>query len=767
MSLRRKVMLVLLMAAVLPMLAVRAVQAVSIYRLQTQVAEQMREQLNEQAQEDMQRTVKGYASSLDQVGNLGLSLLKLQSSHVEFRLKGPQPRNAVRLPSVQELALYEASQTGPYKIEPSLRHAVVTEDGGLEPLMITYDTQVYLSFDEQVSNDSRLELDKLASMTPVYREIHNKVDETILWQYTSLESGMHFSYPAKSAFPEGYDPKDQDWYERAINARGAVTSQPYVDAATGQLVITFAIPVANRSTELAGVTAIDLRVSELLDPLALNTEWAEDASVIVVASHPAKDRQGLRATRDQLNKPHHTNQPGPPTRPLTERPLGENADQVADTSFPADVYVVADIMQEQGQRRRQAALETVAFDSAEDRAVVSDDLVNGRSGVQRVMIDGQDRMIAYGQIGSGDEGRRVFAMIIAPTRTIQRPAEQQVRQVNEDLTASLVNTGGILILLLLFVFASAFLTSFRLTRPISELADASKRVAGGDLETKVLVRRKDELGQLGDAFNAMVPALRDRMKIRESLAVAMQVQQSLLPQAPPKMKGLDLAGHSEYCDETGGDYYDFIQLDQIGPDAIAIAVGDVTGHGIAAALLMATGRALIRSHANTTGSLGQVFTAVNRQLCDSEFTGRFMTVMYLIVENPGERDGPIRVRYMSAGHDPIVVYRPADDSFFELEGHDIPLGIDSHWQYKEQISDALQAGDVLVAGTDGIWECFNTYNEQFGKERMKQTIRQAAGGKADDIAKAVSDACRQWRGTREQNDDITLVVVKLDDLTPA
>ncbi|MEM9347023.1 MAG: SpoIIE family protein phosphatase [Planctomycetota bacterium] len=767
MSLRRKVMLVLLMAAVLPMLAVRAVQAVSIYRLQTQVAEQMREQLNDQAQEDMQRTVKGYASSLDQVGNLGLSLLKLQASHVEFRLKGPQPRNAVRLPSVQELALYQADGAGPYKIEPSLRHAVVTEDGGLEPLMITYDTQVYLSFDEVVSNESRLELDKLASMTPVYREIHDKVDETILWQYTSLESGMHFSYPAKSAFPEGYDPKDQDWYERAINARGAVTSQPYVDAATGQLVITFAMPVANRSRELAGVTAIDLRVSELLDPLALNTEWAEDASVIVVASHPAKDRQGLRSVREKLrdrpSKPNRNNQPGRPVRPLSDRSRGDNADQVADTSFPADVYVVADIMQEQGKRRSQRTLETVAFDSADDRAVVSDDLVNGKSGVQRVMIDGQDRMIAYGQIGTGDEGRRVFAMIIAPTRTIQRPAEQQVRQVNEDLTASLVNTGGILILLLLIVFASAFLTSFRLTRPISELADASMRVARGDLDTKVQVRRKDELGQLGDAFNAMVPALRDRMKIRESLAVAMQVQQSLLPQAPPQMKGLDLAGHSEYCDETGGDYYDFIQLDQLGPNAIAVAVGDVTGHGIAAALLMATGRALIRSHANTTGSLGEVFTAVNKQLCDSEFTGRFMTVMYLIIENPGETEGPIRVRYMSAGHDPVLVYRPADDGFFELEGHDIPLGIDSDWQYNEQTSDALRPGDVLVAGTDGIWECFNPHNQQFGKERMKQTIREAAQGSADDIAKAVSNACRRWRGTREQNDDITLVVVKLDD----
>lgn len=759
-------MLVLLIAAVLPMLAVRAVQAVSTYRLQSNVAEQLRQQLNDQAKQDMQRTVDGYADSLDQVARFGLSLLKNQASEVEFRLAGPGQRDRVSIPSVQEFAAFEQDGSGPYKIESSDRHAVITDDGERQPLNISYDTQVYLSFDDQVSNDSWQDLQKLATMTRVYREINDKVDETILWQYTTLDSGMHFSYPAKSAFPEGYNPKEQDWYERAVNAKRAVTSQPYVDAATGQLVITFAEPVYGRGRTFSGVTAIDLRVSALLDPLELNTKWAEDADVMVVASHPARDRRVLREGRrdraDRADRPERPSDRRAPADGRRERDRpGDNSDQVADTSYPADVYIVADIMHDHSQHAKLLAIETVKFDSAADRQAVADDLVAGNAGVRRVFVEGRDRMIAYGQIGSGDEGRPVFAMIIVPTRTIQMPAEQAVREVNEDLTASLVNTGAILIALLLIVFASAFFMSFRLTRPITELAEASKRVAGGDLNAQVKVKRKDELGQLGNAFNQMVPALRDRMKIRESLAVAMQVQQSLLPQHAPKMKGLDIAGHSEYCDETGGDYFDFIHLDQIGPNSLAIAVGDVTGHGIAAALLMATGRALIRSHANTTGSLGEVFTDVNRQLCDSEFTGRFMTVMYLIVENPGTTDGPIQLRYLSAGHDPVVVYRPADDRFFELAGSDIPLGIDSDWQYNEQTSDALQAGDVMVVGTDGIWECFNPEDKQFGKDRMRDTIRSASRGSAEAIAQAVSQACKQWRGPREQDDDITLVVIKL------
>ena len=762
-------MLVLLISAVLPMFAVRAVQAISIYRLQSQVAEQMRERLDEQAQADMQRAVKEYANSLDQVRRLGRSLLKNQASEADFRLVGPKPLEPVLIPSVQELAAYEQEGGGPFTIEPSLRHAVATKNGGFEPLNISYDTQVYLSFENQVSNDSWQQLEKLADMTQVYRTINDQVGETILWQYTTLDSGMHFSYPAKSAFPQDYNPKEQNWYKRATKARALVTSQPYVDAATGQLIITFAQPLIGRGSKLAGVTAIDLRVSELLNPETINTAWASDADIVVIASYPARDRQPLRPQQDAGHKQPHNNARHPEhegelVHPNHHGHLSENADQVADTSYPADVYVVADIMHNHGLHMNQHLIETVSFDNDQDRRLVTADLIAGTAGVRRVLVEGQDRMIAYGRIGTGDEGRPVFAMIIAPTKTIQEPAEEAIRQVNEDLTASLVTTGGILVGLFLVVLAAAVMMSFRLTRPIKELSEASNRIADGDLNAQVTVKRKDELGQLGDAFNKMVPALRDRMKIRESLAVAMQVQQSLLPQTSPKLKGLDIAGHSEYCDETGGDYYDFIELDQLGPDSLAIAVGDVTGHGIAAALLMATGRALIRSHANTTGSLGGVFTAVNKQLCDSEFTGRFMTVMYLIVENPGETNAPIRLRLMSAGHDPVIVYRPSDDDFFELAGRDIPLGIDQDWQYSEQTSDVLLPGDVMVVGTDGIWECFNTNNEQFGKDRMRDTIRTSAKahGTAKEIASAVSQACKDWRGKREQDDDITLVVVKLD-----
>jgi sigma-B regulation protein RsbU (phosphoserine phosphatase) len=748
MSLRRKLLVVLLLTAVLPMLAVRVVQAVSLYRLEADVAEGIRDRLTRQAEQDMQRTVDGYARSLEQEADLIFALLQAQAGEVERRLAAPVPADPIDVPTDRAFARWRDDPLQGIEIRPSERHAFVDAQGDMRPEPVSYDTQVVRlprgarrpgprrpDAEDPAPPLLRDQVAKLADMTPAYRTIYDQADDVILWQYTTLETGLHFSYPAKSGFPPGYAPQQRLWYRQAKATGRAIGTRPFVDASTRRLIITFAQPVRDASDQIVGVTAIDVPVGRLLDPGALQTHWADQAQLKIVAGYPAQ----------------------------AEDDAADRFDLAADTSFPRDVYVVADPNQETRGRWRLAQTDTVKFDDDAQRKAIADDLVNARHGVRRVSVDGQDRMVAYGRIG-GEGDRPVFAMILAPTDTILEPSERAVTTIEQTLNHSLVTSGAILVGLLIVVFILAYGMSFGMTRPIVELATASRRVAGGSLDARVDFERKDELGELGRAFNEMVPALQDRMRIRDSLHVAMQVQQSLLPEAPPTIPGLDIAGHSEYCDETGGDYYDFIQLDQLGPDTLAIAVGDVTGHGVAAALLMATGRALIRSNANTNDALGDVFTAVNQQLCDGQFTGRFMTLMYLIVQNPAQcrrDDGCVSVRYLSAGHDPVIVYRPADDAFHELAGNDIPLGIDADWTFHEHHADDLRPGDILVVGTDGIWECFNPQGDQFGKARLRDAIRAASSGDAESIAKAITDACSCWRGDRDQEDDITLVVVKL------
>jgi len=772
MSLRRKLMMVLLLTAVLPMLAVRAVQAVSIYKLRQDVGTDIRERLTGEAQASMQRTVEGYADSLDAVNQLGFALLRIQANEVEQRLAGPRPQQPEPVPTAEQFADFDDPQRGQWGIENTQQHFFTGEDGESRPLAISYQTQVVVLPDtnKDTNKDAykdtgtgadgptptqQAAIDRLSGMTRTYRQLQAEAPDVILWQYTALSSGLHFSYPGKAQFPDGFSPQQQDWYRLAIAEQAPTYLPPYVDSSTRQLVVTFCQPLQSPDGGVAGVTAMDLSVNRLLDPMDLNTDWADEARVMVVAARPAR-----RVTDELADGPGDVRDAPAARSDRTGQPGLTAQGHQADTRYPHDVYIVADVHQALDADRRHTALATVAFDDPADRRSIADDLLAGRSGVRRASVDGQDLMIAYGRF-AGEQGRPLFALIAAPASTILAPAESAIREVDRELEASLVTTGGILLGLLVLVGVVAFGLSHRLSRPIIEMADASRRVAQGDLDTRVQIERNDELGQLGKAFNEMVPALNDRMRIRESLAVAMQVQQSLLPADAPSVAGLDIAGHSEYCDETGGDYYDFIELDRFGPDTLAVAVGDVTGHGIAAALLMATGRALIRANADTPGSLGEVFSAVNRQLCQSAFTGRFMTLVYLIITPHCDDHGRITVRYLSAGHDPTLVYRPAEDRFIELAGNDIPLGIQDNWSFTEHRPDALRQGDILVAGTDGIWECFNAEGEQFGKERMKQVIRETSEGSAQSISQAITDACHAWRGERDQNDDITQVVVKL------
>src|SRR5690606_36293650 len=131
-----------------------------------------------------------------------------------------------------------------------------------------------------------------------------------------------------------------------------------------------------------------------------------------------------------------------------------------------------------------------------------------------------------------------------------------------------------------------------MVRPILNLSGHVRRLGEGDLDSEINLPYAKELASLSTDINQMTADLRDRMALRRSLALAMEVQQNLLPSKTPSIDGLDIAGHSTYCDETGGDYYDYLEIADLTHRSAAFAIGDVLGHGIAAAMLMATARGI-------------------------------------------------------------------------------------------------------------------------------------------------------------------------------
>ncbi|WP_243438958.1 PP2C family protein-serine/threonine phosphatase [Fundidesulfovibrio soli] len=255
--------------------------------------------------------------------------------------------------------------------------------------------------------------------------------------------------------------------------------------------------------------------------------------------------------------------------------------------------------------------------------------------------------------------------------------------------------------------------------------------------------------------------LLEKQRLEFDMAIAASVHNDLMPHEPPPTPGFDLAGASISCDSTGGDYYDYLPHPDPGSKGFSLAVGDVTGHGIGAALLMASARAFIKGRAERrAGGLAAMLADVNDLLCrDTGDSGRFMTLFWLAVEPAGAEVGGA-LSYAKAGHDPALLYNPADQSFEELNARGVPLGVAPGWRYEAASRAGMAPGEVLVLATDGIWECRSEKDEMYGKERLRQTVAQSGSLGARAILDAVLASVAEFRGKRPPNDDMTLVVLK-------
>jgi sigma-B regulation protein RsbU (phosphoserine phosphatase) len=267
----------------------------------------------------------------------------------------------------------------------------------------------------------------------------------------------------------------------------------------------------------------------------------------------------------------------------------------------------------------------------------------------------------------------------------------------------------------------------------------------------------EDITALKLAEKALRKRVKERDRLRHSLKLAREVQQILLPKRNPEIEGLDIVGRSNYCDETGGDYFDFIDLTDTTTEKLGVAVGDVAGHGISSALLMATVRSSLRQRLAMPGQISQIITDVNHQLSiDFEDSGQFVTLFYMTVD-PNNR----MVEWVRAGHEPAIYYNPSTDSFLELDGTGMALGVDKYCQYENGRAEELSKGSIILVGTDGVWEARNESGQMFGRRAINDIIRRHSADGAGDIMEAIFSQIKDFRESEHPEDDETLVVVKL------
>ncbi len=293
-----------------------------------------------------------------------------------------------------------------------------------------------------------------------------------------------------------------------------------------------------------------------------------------------------------------------------------------------------------------------------------------------------------------------------------------------------------------------------------------KRSATSDLENAEMLLRQvlTECRQMGighypDLARERLEVIRsiqhaqslDREQMSRELKKARQVQESLLPENPPELPGWDFSVLLEPAHETSGDFYDFLVL----PDgSLGMVIADVTDKGTSAALFMALGRSLWRTFAiNHPVQPDKTIEETNQRIVADTHGGLFITLLYGILD-PANGD----FTYCSAGHLPGLVLRCKDGLVERLERTGIPLGVmeETSWS---ALKTRIDLGDAVVFYTDGITDAENTAEEDFGMERLVETLKQHPGKTALQIRDALRGAVREWAGSATQSDDITLLVM--------
>jgi sigma-B regulation protein RsbU (phosphoserine phosphatase) len=298
----------------------------------------------------------------------------------------------------------------------------------------------------------------------------------------------------------------------------------------------------------------------------------------------------------------------------------------------------------------------------------------------------------------------------------------------------------------------------RLTRNLDTLSAGVHRIAEGDYAARVPVRSNDEIGRLAVAFNSMAAdveahqrAAVSQERIRRELELGRQIQHDMLPRTPLQLGLTEIKGVSVPAREVGGDFFNYFTLRD---GTIALLVGDVSGKGVGAALLMANLQGALR----TRLSLGQDLASLAKELdveIDRTTPGPVYATLFVGILDTAAR----RLRFVNAGHNPQYVLR-TDGRLERMESTGRPIGLLSGGGYTMQQMD-VSAGDVLFFYTDGCVEAENAAGDMFGAERLERALAKSAGLGADQVMVAVEAEVSAFRAGVELTDDATMMVVKV------
>jgi sigma-B regulation protein RsbU (phosphoserine phosphatase) len=306
-----------------------------------------------------------------------------------------------------------------------------------------------------------------------------------------------------------------------------------------------------------------------------------------------------------------------------------------------------------------------------------------------------------------------------------------------------------------------------MTRAVDTLYDATERVKAGDFSYRTHFPPRDQLTALGEAFDNMTASVerlmresQERMRLQSELDIAREVQRRLFPQSAPKVPGLDLYGVCKAASSVSGDYYDFLKLDEF---RVGLVLGDVSGKGISAALLMAAIQSALRAQfydglaGGQNSTLTQISTAqvvdrLNRQLYANTPLEKYVTFFFAIYDARTRQ-----LSYTNAGHLPPILFRNGRVDYLRTGGTVVGLFPAMKYEVGEV---QLEPHDLLLAYTDGITEPENTFGEEFGESRLLEVAKRQLNASPEVLAETIYKSVEEWTGSPELQDDMTLLVAR-------
>lgn len=499
---------------------------------------------------------------------------------------------------------------------------------------------------------------------------------------------------------------EREWFAVPKRTRNTHWTKPYTGTASGVPMVTFSAPLIDKDGHFFGTVACDVSLS-----------WLDGYFKDIETPNPTIEQMFLLAGDGTV---------------LADRNWGMGHANVLDFADKHNDKNLRNI----SERMLSGEIGDMEYRSP-DRKI--------KGNIIFLPVDEHD----------GDDIREWSLGIFVPTELMRGQAFKVGQQ-----QAAIAFSG-----LIMLVFAIRFVAR-GISFPIRKLQESALDIASGNLETKIpRMRWKDEISELAESLKRMqedlkanmeriANATRERERMDSDLRIAHKIQMNQVPRHLPETKfseNFDLSASIEPAREVGGDFYDYLMIDD---ETICLVIADVSGKGVPAALLMARSSALFRSYMINGHRLGPALEHVNKELCLENESNMFVTLFAMTVHLPSGE-----CRYVNAGHNPPFVLRKNRSPEMMPEAKSVPLGIDDETAYPEETL-VLNAGDAVYLYTDGVSEAIDSKSGLFGNDRTLDSLAKVNGNSCESILEKVRKSISEFVEDTPQSDDITMLAFR-------